>query len=132
MPIDHESAYSILEYSYRDASGYAVYDCILLNGSFCQADRDLIISKLEGRELFIPEKVGIPPLQHRLYQYSAGQPTEDDHPWHEMIDLRAATPDEVASIAVLADAQELVAKFAAVADWESWRYNLYRPAFSKN
>lgn len=124
MKTDHIAPHSILEYSYRDASGYAVYDCVLLKGSVSEADRNLIISKLECRELFIPETVGIPPLQHHLYHYSAGKPTEDDHPWHELIDLRPANSDEVASLAVLSDTEDLVRKFSAVADWESWRYNL--------
>lgn len=123
MQTNHTAPHAIFEYSYRDASGYAVYDCVLLSGSFSEADKDLISSRLESHQFFIPEKVGIPPLQVRLYEYSDGQPTEDDHPWHELIDLRPATPDEIDSLNALGDTRELVSRFSGISDWESWRYS---------
>lgn len=123
MPADRECKCSILEYSYRDASGYAAYDRILLTGLASEAEGELIASKLDGRQFFIPERIGIPPLQKVLYEYSGGQPTEDDHPWHEFIGFREATADEISTLPTLGSVPDLIAKFAAISDWGSGRYN---------
>lgn len=123
QPDSKGNSYTILEYSYRDASGYCVYGLALLSGSFNDADKDLVVGKLDGRQFFIPERVGLSPLQKELYTYSGGQPTEDDHPWHEFLGLRDATPEEISSLPTLGYFQDLISNFSGVSDWESWRYS---------
>lgn len=132
MRMDNEGKpHTIFEYSYRDAGGYCVYGLALLSGAFSAADKGLIFEKLDSRQFFIPERVGLPPLQKDLYEYSGGYPTEDDHPWHEFLDLRDATSDEIGSLPTIGDFKELISKFSDVADWESWRYNWKYRHFGK-
>lgn len=120
---NERAAHVTFEYSYRDASGYRVYGLALFGGTFAAADEELILARLESRQFFIPEKLGLPPLQSGLYQYSGGHPNEDDHPWHEFLGLRDATPEEISSLPIQGDIRDLIYRFSAVTDWESWRYS---------
>lgn len=103
--------HTLLTYRYRDASNFKANGEVLLSGELTPELRDrLQVSLLDG-EYFIPEKVGLPSLRAKLYQYSEGNPTDDDHLLHEFVELRTALPEEAASQPVSGDLVELVARF---------------------
>ena len=80
--------YSIIEYQYRDASGYSVNDELLIEGLVSKDDLKALRPYFYDGEFFIPEEIGITPLQPMLWEkfgYS-----EDDHEWHKFIDVREA------------------------------------------
>ena len=81
---------TIIEYQYCDAGNYKVSSSIRLQGVFKEEEIDMIQSSLYDAEYFIPEKVGMPPLQSLLWSEFGGC-TEDDHQWHSIIEIRSAT-----------------------------------------
>jgi hypothetical protein len=114
MPIS--SGHCVFEYLYRDASNYKVHRTLLLKGPYSDAFRMEILSMLSAEIYFIPQQVGLSPLQSELYAYSNG-PTDDDHAWHEFVGLSPATPSDVAQLAVAGTISKLVERFRLVALW---------------
>lgn len=100
-------------YLYRDASNWKQFETIILEGEMSTEDIDLIMSRLEDEDLFLPEQVGLQRLQHRW-----GKLNEDDHAYHELnredikiVDLPSTTP---------MTAKELVENFRTVS-WDIQR-----------
>jgi hypothetical protein len=82
--------YSVIEYLYRDASNYKEFGEILLEGLFSETDIELVRSCMyDCGQFFVPEEIGIPPLQSRLWEKYGG-PDEDDHQWHSIECIRTA------------------------------------------
>lgn len=105
--------HTLLTYRYRNAANYKANGEVLLSGEATpDLHRRLRESLIDG-EQFIPEKVGIPALREKLYQYSGGRSNEDDHLLHEFIDMRAATRQEIASMTPVAEVEEFVMRFEA-------------------
>jgi hypothetical protein len=86
--------YSVMEYLYRDASNYKEFGEILLKGIFSEKDIALIHSCMyDCGQFFIPEEIGVPPLQTRLWEKYGG-PNEDDHQWHSIESIRIAETED--------------------------------------
>lgn len=103
---------SMFEYLYRDGNNYKAWGSLLLSGVVTQDSLAAIRSSLEFDLLFVPEQLGIPSIREQLYQYSDG-PTEDDHCYHEFVDLRAATQSDLKDdTKVFCSVDELVDRFA--------------------
>lgn len=84
---------------------------MLLSGeASAEHHRRLRESLIDG-EYFIPEKVGIPALREQLYGGSGAQATRDDHLLHELVEMRPATPQEIASMTPVAELDEFVMRF---------------------
>jgi hypothetical protein len=113
-------SHTLLSYRYRDASNFKANGEVLLSGELTTELRRRLQASLLDGEYFIPEKVGLPSLREKLYQYSEGNPTDDDHLLHEFVELREALPVEVASLPVTGDVPELVARFEANARRGWW------------
>lgn len=107
-----EMQYSLFEYLYRDASNYKAHGELLLLGGATSADIVEIRPHLDVGEYFVAELVGVPPLQGELYQYSGG-PTEDDHVFHEFVDLRPATKSEVEALPLWGTLETLKSRLEA-------------------
>jgi hypothetical protein len=87
--------YTIIEYQYRDASNYKSYGEILIEGIFSKDEVKLIHSCMyDNGEYFIPEEIGIPPLQKILWEKYNG-PNEDDHEWHTIECIRNANQEDM-------------------------------------
>ena len=100
-----------LTYLYRDASNYKAHGGVVLSGMTTpEHDHRLRASLIDG-EYFIPEKVGLPSLRERLYEYSSGSPTPDDHLLHEFVELRAATAEEVDAGPTAGQLDEMLERF---------------------
>lgn len=85
---------SVLEYLYRDAGNYKAFGELLLSGSW-SCERSARIENLVGSDgWFVAEQIGAPPLYAQLWAFSDG-PTEDDHPFHEVLRLRPAIDEDL-------------------------------------
>lgn len=100
-----------LSYLYRDASNYKANGAVIVSGKSTPEHGRRLRASLIDSEYFIPEKVGLPSLRERLYEYSSGSPTEDDHLLHELVELRAATAEEVETGPTAGQLDELLARF---------------------
>lgn len=71
---------TLISYIYRDAANYQQHERIVLAGELSQADLTVIKNNLIDGQFFIPEQVGIEPLQERFSSLDV----DDDHPYHEL------------------------------------------------
>lgn len=110
-----EPTHTVIGYLYRDAANYKVHDSVLLDGVLTEAEIAEIWGKLEGGMWFVPEQVGLPPLQSALYEFSDG-PTDDDHAFHELVEIRAVATRAVVGM-VHGPASEVLARFRGVTGW---------------
>lgn len=67
---------TLIEYEYRDAEGYSVFDIVIVKGSCLQEDK-IKDCYLDG-EFFIPSQVGLPDLQE-------GWNSSRDHVNHKIL-----------------------------------------------
>jgi hypothetical protein len=110
-----------ITYMYRDASNWKQFETVVLAGAMSQEDIDLIISKLEDGDLFIPEQVGLPRLQFRWPTLN-----EDDHVYHELKREDFKIVDLPPTLEITA--KELVENFHNVnwdillSDWTLWSH----------
>lgn len=110
-----------ITYMYRDASNWKQFETVVLAGAMSQEDIDLIISKLEDGDLFIPEQVGLPRLQFRWPTLN-----EDDHVYHELKREDFEIVDLPPTLEITA--KELVENFRNVnwdilfSDWTLWSH----------
>lgn len=104
---------SIFEYLYRDAANYKAFGKLLLRGLATSAELEAIHSNLEPDNLFIPEQVGLPPLDRQLWsECGAGWDPTLDHPWHEFVDLKPANAQETVNLKLFGEVTNLVKAFA--------------------
>lgn len=113
MATDH----CVFDYRYRDAGNYKISQSILLKGNVEDSDQDAIVSKLESGEFFIPEQVGLPPLQQGLKIYSA-MPNADDHVWHEFVALRTASESDLEATQATRAKADLLESFSKIVQWD--------------
>lgn len=86
-------ANSKIEYLYRDASNYKAYpeEDVIVDGRLEWSDFEPV---LHMGEMFIPSDVGLPELQSQLENY----PNEDDHIWHQLLDLEETNDQSTVEI----------------------------------
>ena len=107
--------YSVIEYQYRDASNYKSYGEILLEGTFSEKDVKLIHSCMyDYGECFLPEEIGILPLQNNLWEKYGG-PNDDDHEWHSIECIREAKQNDMI-LPLWGTKQTLIENF--IRNWE--------------
>jgi hypothetical protein len=104
------SNYYVMEYLYRDANNFKAFGQLLLSNNL--TDRNLVDIKLflEFGEFFVAEQVSIPTLYSQLWKYSNG-PTTADHAFHEFLELRIASDEDVSSLEVWGSVDTLLAVF---------------------
>ena len=87
---------------------------------------ETIRSHLWEGDFFIPQVVGLPPLQARFAAQGYGFPTEDDHAWHE---IETVEPTEE-SPSIDITAADFVQRFkdASARGWETCLPACLRPA----
>ena len=106
-PVSIEQLNTKIEYLYRDASNYKVYNECVINGIVTAKQREEIVDCLSEGEYFIPSQVGL--SEKRFDDW-----TEDDHPWFELYDCDFHITKEVPTVAITAD--ELVNAFKEAKD----------------
>jgi len=103
-------SFCTLEYMYRDASNYKIFERALFFGTFEDRDERRLREHLLEGEWFIPEQVGLEPLQGRFAEYSA-TPNDDDHALHEFVALRPATRKECETLELFGEKQTILRAF---------------------
>lgn len=118
--------FCVFEYRYRDAANYKLFERVLFSGVVADCDVKLIRDRLFDGEWFIPEQVGLEPLQGRFSGYSE-TPDRDDHVWHEFVTLRPATEEEKHNMMVSGEKRAVLQAFQDLAHWEEGRSRLFMP-----
>jgi len=112
-----DAKYSVFVYQYGDADNISKPGHLLLRGCSGTELKEAIRDACDSREYFVAEQVGVPVLYAGLYALSNG-PTIDDVAFHEFLDLRPATPEEVDSLSVWDDLSSFVERFCTVPYWD--------------
>jgi len=106
--------YCVFEYMYRDAGNWNTHGALLLAGNADKACETLR-QCLEWEDLFVAEQVGIASLCARHFADHGEEPSDLDHAFHEFIDLRPATAEEVASMSLAGSLDEMMVRMRATA-----------------
>lgn len=92
--------YCVFEYMYRDAGNWKTYGALLLSGDAGDS-REELRKCLEWGDLFVAEQVGVPSLCGEHFMATGEGPSDLDHAYHEFVDLRTATDEDLESMSVL-------------------------------
>ncbi len=119
MPFTRNSPmWTLFNYLYRDAGNHKAFGRVALQGRISPADKEAILAKFDGGDLFVAEQIDVPALYEQLYRWTNG-PTKDDHCWHEWDSF-----EEIENFEVQPDvhswglATDFVAKIGSVECWE--------------
>lgn len=113
-----------IEFLYRDASNYKVYNSVVVSGPFTDEQINQIIDSLEDGMYFIPEQIGLPVERF-------GSITEDDHCWCELT-AYDFDPTEDEPTVEMSTNEVLKAFLAAKDNWDIAHYGIggdYKPSF---
>lgn len=88
---------TVLEYMYRDASNYKQHHSVVLRGRLSETEMKPYL--IDGMFL-IPSSVGLPDLQERFRDQGFKYPNEDDHVWHEVVNLKPTNDTPTTSLCV--------------------------------
>ena len=115
----------IFEYRYRDAGNWKTEGEVILSGQADTALVEVIRQSLESGELFVPEQVGLEPLQNEhLLTHKCGHDDDLDHAVHEFIGIRAIdTANETQNATLATTLESLVDRFKA-ARKQGWNVSL--------
>ncbi len=105
-----------LDYLYRDAANYKAHGTVFVTGLLSPPDIAEIFAKLDSRTYFVPEQLGVPPLQSQLHALSDG-PTTADHAFHELLAIREATDDEANTVVPIDSAEAFLTRVRTVNFW---------------
>lgn len=113
--MDGMASCCVFEYMYRDAGNWKTYGALLLLGN-AQGVSETLRECLEWDDLFVAEQVGVPPLceQHFIDCGETG-PSELDHAYHEFVELRPATDEDISSMPLSGELDALMVRFRAAA-----------------
>jgi hypothetical protein len=106
--------FAVFEYMYRDAGNWKTHGAMLLIGD-TEGVREPLRKLFEWGDLFVAEQVGIPSLCDEHFAACGEGPSDLDHAYHEFVDLRPATDEEVARLLVAGTLDGLVERMQAVA-----------------
>ena len=99
MQDDSAPHHCVFDYVYRDAGNWKTHGSVLLTGDV-RSVRDAIQACCEWGGLFVAEQVGIPSLCEKHWTDCGDGPSELDHAYHEFIDLRPASNEEIATMPI--------------------------------
>lgn len=109
-----DGSFAVFEYMYRDGGNWKTHGALLLTGDV-QGVREPLRQFFEWEDLFVAEQVGIPSLCNEHFAACGEGPSDLDHAYHEFVDLRPATEEEVACLPVVGTLDDLVERMRAVA-----------------
>ena len=112
--------HTVFEYLYRDTGNFKAWGTILLEGSLnAEDERELRECFVDGM-FFDAERLGVPSLREVLWAASGSSYAgELDHGWHELSELRMATPDEVRENLLWGEVKKLILVARMDADREN-------------
>lgn len=96
---------TLIIYQYRDAANYRVFDTVIIRGLLSIND---IEKYLYEKEFFIPSEIGLKDLQAEIL-------SNDDHIWHEILEISRANKQPTVNIT----AQKIISNFkkASLEEW---------------
>ena len=104
----------VFEYMYRDAGNWKSFGLLSLSSEAEYVCQD-VRKWLDGGDLFVAEQIGVPSLCAEHF-VACGEGSSDlDHAYHEFIDLRPASEDEIANLPNSGELRELLARIQASA-----------------
>lgn len=115
------SAFCVLEYLYRDAANWKTHGEALLTGVWSPGLVAKIEAALDGDRLFVAEQVGLPALQVAHGATYGGDPALD-HAFHEFVNLRPATLEDLSGSEPVCSVEAVVEAFGTVGG--NWRCSL--------
>mgnify|MGYP006188608141 CR=1 FL=1 len=104
--------FSVFEYLYRDAANWKTYGEALLTGCWSPSLAARIEAALDGDRLFVAEQVGLPALQP-VHAANYGSDPDLDHPFHEFVQLRPGTPEDLLGSDPAGSVEAMVEAFRA-------------------
>ncbi len=101
---------TVFRYRYRDGDNYKIHGQAVFAGRITPTEMSMIVGAIDSRCWFIPQQVGMEPLQKELGDYDA----ESDHVWHEVGQITFTTeePTDVRTIS------ELAKQFYRIEQWD--------------
>lgn len=103
---------------YRDAGNFKAFGELLLEGLLSEAEVVKLRSRFESGEFFIAEQLGIPTLYEQLWKECDCGPSADmDHVYHEFIQVRSATEEDLATPKPWGPAAALIAAIENISVW---------------
>lgn len=113
------AGYCVFEYMYRDAGNWKTHGALLLS---CDAEdgREALRECLEWGDLFVAEQVRVPSLcEQHFIDCGEGGPSDLDHAFHEFVDLRPATKEDLESLTVSGPLSDLLGRMRkATGRWD--------------
>ena len=108
----------VFEYMYRDAGNWKTFGALLLSGD--EVDRrEALREFLESGDLFVAEQVAVPSLCEQHFIDCKDGPSDLDHAYHEFVDLRPATDDDMATLKLAGTLNALMLQMqAASGHWD--------------
>lgn len=106
--------YCIFEYMYRDAGNWKTHGALLLAGD-AEGIWESLRQCLESDHLFVAEQVGVPSLCDRHFAECGEGPSNLDHAYHEFVELRVASDEEVAGLPLAGSLAGLFERMRAAA-----------------
>lgn len=100
-------------YLYRDASNNKQSTSIVLEGPLIPDQIAAIEQACDEERSFIPGDVGLPELQSLWVDHGCPL-TDDDHVWHELIEITVTNDPPTMSLT----AEALYTRFVAVTHWD--------------
>ena len=108
--------YSTFEYRYRDGGNFKSWDFIILEGQVTEALIEALNSCLIDGMWFMANQVGLPDLFEGVQKW--GQ-SDLDVSWHEFVELRPATADDISIKPCFGTLIDLLAAFKnAKGNWK--------------
>jgi hypothetical protein len=109
------AGYCVFEYMYRDAGNWKTHGALLLSGD-AEDGREALRECLEWGDLFVAEQVRVPSLcEQHFIDCGEGGPSDLDHAFHEFVDLRPATEEDLGSLAASGSLEELLGRMRTAA-----------------
>jgi hypothetical protein len=97
------------EYLYRDAANWKEHFQVVFPGEITPEEEERLRQHLSDFKYFIAGDVGLPELQWEM----EGFPTEDDHAWHELGEVRLVDTPPTCDTSIHAFVEEFCA-----AEWD--------------
>ena len=113
------SSHCVFEYLYRDAGNFKAYGELLLEGTLSKMEVARLRSFFESGEYFIAEQVGVPTLYEQLWKQCECEPSADmDHVYHEFVDIRSATEEDLVLFEPWGSAGALMSIIEKIEVWD--------------
>lgn len=113
-PCRQARSYFVFEYMYRDAGNWKTYGALLLTGH-AEGVRESLRECFEWEDLFVAEQVDVPSLCAEHFVTCGEESSDHDHAYHEFVDLRPATKEEMAAMPVAGSLDDMVRRMQAAA-----------------